>query len=70
MESLHEAQFYERLPGNEVLCTLCPHDCRIPYTEPTIFCELAYDVAVLARARPPGDARRTADPDDLHRQKG
>jgi pyruvate formate lyase activating enzyme len=29
MESLHEALFYERLPGNEVRCTLCPHDCRI-----------------------------------------
>ena len=29
MQSLHEAQFYERLPGNEVRCTLCPHDCRI-----------------------------------------
>jgi len=26
---LHEAQFYEKRPGNEVLCTLCPHDCRI-----------------------------------------
>lgn len=29
MQSLHEAQFYERLPGNEVRCALCPHDCRI-----------------------------------------
>jgi pyruvate formate lyase activating enzyme len=29
MASLHEAQFYERLPGNAVLCTLCPHDCRV-----------------------------------------
>jgi pyruvate formate lyase activating enzyme len=29
MQALHEAQFYERLPGNEVRCTLCPHDCRI-----------------------------------------
>jgi len=26
---LHEAQFYDKRPGNEVLCTLCPHDCRI-----------------------------------------
>jgi len=29
MATLHEAQFYERLPDNEVRCTLCPHDCRI-----------------------------------------
>ena len=26
MRSLHEARFYEPLP---MLCTLCPHDCRI-----------------------------------------
>jgi pyruvate formate lyase activating enzyme len=26
---LHEARFYEKRPGNEVVCTLCPHDCRI-----------------------------------------
>jgi pyruvate formate lyase activating enzyme len=25
----HEARFYEKRPGNEVRCTLCPHDCRI-----------------------------------------
>jgi pyruvate formate lyase activating enzyme len=30
MTSLHEARFYEPLPGGKVLCTLCPHDCRIP----------------------------------------
>lgn len=29
METLHEARFYERRPGNEVLCLLCPHDCHI-----------------------------------------
>lgn len=29
MQSLHEATFYERLEGGDVLCTLCPHDCRI-----------------------------------------
>jgi len=29
MEPLHEAQFYDKLAGGEVLCTLCPHDCRI-----------------------------------------
>ena len=26
---LHEARFYEALPDGKVLCTLCPHDCRI-----------------------------------------
>jgi len=30
MSSLHEARFYEPLPDRKVLCTLCPHDCRIP----------------------------------------
>ncbi len=30
MTRLHEARFYERLPEGKVLCTLCPHDCRIP----------------------------------------
>ena len=29
MASLHETMFYEKLSGGEVLCTLCPHDCRI-----------------------------------------
>jgi pyruvate formate lyase activating enzyme len=29
MQSLHEARFYERLPANEALCTLCPHRCRV-----------------------------------------
>jgi pyruvate formate lyase activating enzyme len=29
MEPLHEARFYEPLPGGDVRCTLCPHDCRI-----------------------------------------
>jgi pyruvate formate lyase activating enzyme len=28
-QSLHEARFYDRLAGDEVACTLCPHDCRI-----------------------------------------
>lgn len=27
--SLHEARFYDRLAAGEVLCKLCPHDCRI-----------------------------------------
>ncbi len=30
MEGPHEARFYEPLPDKRVLCTLCPHDCRIP----------------------------------------
>jgi len=30
MSDLHEARFYETLPDGRVLCTLCPHDCRIP----------------------------------------
>lgn len=30
MTALHEARFYEPLPDGKVLCTLCPHDCRIP----------------------------------------
>lgn len=29
MDVLHEARFYEKRPGNEVLCLLCPHDCHI-----------------------------------------
>jgi hypothetical protein len=29
MHSSHEAWFYEKRPGKEVLCTLCPHDCHI-----------------------------------------
>jgi len=30
MNTLHEARFYETLADGKVLCTLCPHDCRIP----------------------------------------
>jgi pyruvate formate lyase activating enzyme len=30
MSNLHEARYYEQLPRGRVLCTLCPHDCRIP----------------------------------------
>jgi len=29
LSASHEAWFYEKRPGNEVLCTLCPHDCHI-----------------------------------------
>lgn len=28
-DALHEARFYETLANGKVLCTLCPHDCRI-----------------------------------------
>ena len=28
--TVHEARFYQSLPDNKVLCTLCPHDCTIP----------------------------------------
>ena len=30
MSTLHEGLFYTPLPDRKVLCTLCPHDCRIP----------------------------------------
>ncbi len=29
MATVHEARFYESLSERKVLCTLCPHDCRI-----------------------------------------
>ncbi len=29
MAPLHEAMFYEKRAGGDVLCTLCPHDCHI-----------------------------------------
>lgn len=29
MDTLHEAAFYESRPDGRVLCTLCPHNCRI-----------------------------------------
>jgi len=30
MATVQEARFYEPLADKKVLCTLCPHDCRIP----------------------------------------
>jgi len=27
---MHAARYYTPLPDGKVLCTLCPHDCRIP----------------------------------------
>jgi pyruvate formate lyase activating enzyme len=30
MTALREARFYDSLADGRVLCTLCPHDCRIP----------------------------------------
>jgi pyruvate formate lyase activating enzyme len=29
MQPVHEARFWQPLPDGRVLCTLCPHDCRI-----------------------------------------
>jgi pyruvate formate lyase activating enzyme len=29
MQSVHEARFWQPLAGGKVLCTLCPHDCKI-----------------------------------------
>jgi len=29
MDTPHEARFYQTLPDNAVLCSLCPHDCHI-----------------------------------------
>lgn len=29
MQSIHEARFWQPLDGGKVLCTLCPHDCKI-----------------------------------------
>src|SRR3990172_6884756 len=29
METLKEAQFYERMADGHVRCTLCPHECKI-----------------------------------------
>jgi len=29
MEISHEAAFYETSPDGRVVCSLCPHDCRI-----------------------------------------
>jgi pyruvate formate lyase activating enzyme len=30
VSELHEARYYEKLDGERVRCTLCPHACRIP----------------------------------------
>ncbi len=30
MTGLYEARFYEALADKKVLCTLCPHGCRLP----------------------------------------
>jgi pyruvate formate lyase activating enzyme len=59
---LHEARFYERLAGGEVLCTLCPHDCHIAeggrgacgvrYVEGGKLYTLVYD-RLIARALEP-----------------
>ncbi|NIR31117.1 MAG: AmmeMemoRadiSam system radical SAM enzyme [Gammaproteobacteria bacterium] len=59
---MHEARFYEPLPDNRVLCTLCPHDCRIPdggrgacavrYNEGGKLYTLVYDKVVCREVDP------------------
>jgi pyruvate-formate lyase-activating enzyme len=46
---LHEARFYQPLPGDKVLCALYPHDCHIPN----------HDHPGRNRARGPADRMRS-----------
>jgi pyruvate formate lyase activating enzyme len=62
MTELHEARFYETLPGKQVLCTLCPHDCRIAdggrgacgvrYNKHGVLYTLVYDKVVSRLVEP------------------
>ena len=62
MDELHEARFYETLADGEVLCTLCPHDCRIGdggrgacgvrYNQKGILYTLVYDKVVSRSVEP------------------
>jgi len=62
MNPLHEARFYEPLPDGKVLCTLCPHDCRIPegargacgvrYNHQGRLYTLVYDKVVVREVNP------------------
>lgn len=62
MEALHEARFYETLADGHVLCTLCPHDCRIPdggrgacgvrYNSNGVLYTLVYDKVVSRLVEP------------------
>ena len=59
---LHEARFYEALPDGKVLCTLCPHDCRIAeggrgacgvrYNRDGVLYTLVYDRVVSRSVEP------------------
>jgi len=62
MDELHEARFYETLPDGRVLCTLCPHDCRIVeggrgacgvrYNQNGVLYTLVYDRVVSRSVEP------------------
>jgi len=62
MSELHEARFYETLPNGQVLCTLCPHDCRIAvngrgacgvrYNKDGVLYTLVYDRVVSRSVEP------------------
>ena len=62
MDELHEARFYRTLPDNQVLCTLCPHDCRIAddgrgacgvrYNRKGVLYTLVYDKVVSRNVEP------------------
>jgi len=62
MNGLHEARFYETLPDAQVLCTLCPHDCRIReggrgacgvrYNQNGVLYTLVYDRVVSRSVEP------------------
>ena len=62
MTPVHEARFYEPLADRKVLCTLCPHDCRIPnngrgacsvlYNRDGRLYTLAYDKVVAREVNP------------------
>jgi pyruvate formate lyase activating enzyme len=62
MTAVHEARFYEPIPDKKVLCTLCPHDCRIrnngrgacsvPYNRDGELYTLAYNKVVAREVNP------------------
>lgn len=62
MNELQKARFWEALPDGRVLCTLCPHDCRIPaggrgacgvrYNKEGVLYTLVYDKVVSRSVEP------------------
>jgi pyruvate formate lyase activating enzyme len=62
MDELHKARFYEALPETQVLCRLCPHDCRIHeggrgacgvrYNKDGVLYTLVYDRVVSRSVEP------------------